>query len=251
MERKKNKHLKNHVIIVTSDAVDADAKQFQIKPWLLHLLIIVGCVILGAVIGCFVYEQDVWEVANRKIDEQKVLVEEQKSVVVSKEGEIEDLNQKIKKLEEEIQARDDKINILSETVNQMTAEVGELSETLAAQALPTEYPLTGSASIEETTGQDAVCIFKASAGVTVVATASGTVMAINEDPEYGHNVWVDHGNGYTTIYRNQGKVHVKLGDDVAQGTTIFVIDTNNTKFAYQIMKDNVYIDPMEMISISG
>lgn len=255
MERKKHKHQKNHVIIVTSDAVDADARQFRIKPWLLQTLIIAGCVIIGAVLGYFIYEQDVWAVANQKIDEQMILVEEQKSIVASKEEEIEALNQQIKELkaelEAEIEARDDKINILSETVNQKTAEVDELSETLAAQALPTEYPLTGSASIEESKAGDPACIFTASEGVTIVATASGTVIAINEDSEYGHNVWVDHGNGYVTIYRNQGNAGVKLGDHVAQGTTIFIIGTNNAKFCYQIMKDGAYIDPMDILTISG
>lgn len=250
-ERKKHKHQRNHVIIVTSDAVDADARQFQIKPWLLQTMIIVGCVIVGAVLGYFIYEKDVWEVANQKIDEQKVLVEDQKSIVASKEDEIQALNQQIKDLEAEIAARDDKINILSETVNQKSAEVEGLVETLAAQALPTEYPLTGSASIEESKGENPISIFTASAGITVVATASGTVTAINEDAEYGHNVWVDHGNGYITIYRNQGDSNVKLGDEVAQGTTIFIIGTDNTKFGYQIMKDGTYIDPMEMLSISG
>ena len=62
---------------------------------------------------------------------------------------------------------------------------------------------------------------------------------------------MDHGNGYVTIYRNQGDVIVKLGDEVAHGTTIFVIGSKNTKFGYQIMKDDVYIDPMDMLSISG
>ncbi len=250
MERKKHKK-RNHVIIVTSDAVDADAKQFRIKPWLLQMIIIVGCVMIGAAVGCFIYEKDVWEVANRRIDEQKILVEDQKSVVASKEDEIQALNEQIRDLQAEIEDRDDKINILSETVNQKAAEVQGLTETLAAQALPTEYPLTGSASIEESKEGDPVCIFTASAGITVVATARGTVTAINEDAQYGHNVWIDHGNGYTTIYRNQGETSVKLGDEVAQGTTIFIITTSNTKFGYQIMKDGAYIDPMEMLSISG
>ena len=32
----------------------------------------------------------------------------------------------------------------------------------------------------------------------VVATAAGTVTAVNDDGDYGHNIWVDHGNGYVT-----------------------------------------------------
>ena len=56
MEPKKHKRKKNHVIIITSDDVDANVKQFQVRQWLVQLLIIVVCVIIGAVIGYFLYE---------------------------------------------------------------------------------------------------------------------------------------------------------------------------------------------------
>ena len=85
----------------------------------------------------------------------------------------------------------------------------------------------------------------------VVATAGGTVTAVNDDSEYGHNIWVDHGNGYVTIYRNSGEVKVKQGEAVTQGTTLFLITGENSKLGYQMLKDGVYIDPMEMLNISG
>ena len=96
-----------------------------------------------------------------------------------------------------------------------------------------------------------ICVFTASQGTTVVATASGTVTAVNDDAEYGHNVWVDHGNGYVTIYRNQGDPSVKQGDSVVQGTTLFLIGESNTRLGYQMMKDGSYINPMDMLAISG
>lgn len=85
----------------------------------------------------------------------------------------------------------------------------------------------------------------------VVATAGGTVINVNDDSEYGHNVWIDHGNGYVTIYRNKGTVTVKQGDKVVQGTTLFLIDEDSTQLGYQMMRDNVYISPMELLAISG
>ena len=87
--------------------------------------------------------------------------------------------------------------------------------------------------------------------MTIVATASGTVIAINEDVEYGKNIWIDHDNGYVTIYRNNGDNLVKIGDTVARKTALFVVGEDNQKFGYQIMKDDVYIDPMEMLNVSG
>ena len=109
----------------------------------------------------------------------------------------------------------------------------------------------GSASMEESLEGEPVCIFSASVGTMVVATANGTVTGVNDDVEYGHNVWVDHGNGYVTIYRNAGEPQVQLGDTVVGGTSLFVIEQGKEKLGYQMMRDGMYIDPMEMLSISG
>ena len=114
-----------------------------------------------------------------------------------------------------------------------------------------ELSLTGSASMEEVSEGDPMCIFHASVGTTVVAAASGTVIAINDDEIYGHSVWVDHGNGYVTIYRNKGDTTVNVGDSVVQGTTLFVIGEDNADLGYQMQKDGSYINPMDMLAISG
>lgn len=71
--------------------------------------------------------------------------------------------------------------------------------------------------------------------------ASGTVIAINDDEIYGHSVWVDHGNGYVTIYRNKGDTTVNVEDSVVQGTTLFVIGEDNADLGYQMQKDGSYI----------
>lgn len=249
MDNKKQKN--DHVIIVTSDAEDANVKQFRVKPWLLHLVIVVCCVVIGAVIGYFVNEEKIREVANRKTQEQKEIVIQLEKEIAALEEVIAKRDEQITGLEDEIAGLNTKIELLSETINQKTEIENELTAILEKQAMPTEYPLTGSATMENSTEGDPMCVFTASDGITVVATASGTVIAINEDAEYGNNVWVDHGNGYVSIYRNKGTANVKLGDAVAKGTTIFIIGSDNKKFGYQIMKDQVYIDPMEVLKISG
>lgn len=237
MERKKHKRKTNHVVIVTSDAVDANVKQFRIRPWLFQLIVIVVCVAIGAGIGYLYYEDKIWEAASAKSavqQEAMAQLEEQK-----------------KELESEVESLKSKITILSETVNQKTQTESELAAQLEKQSTPTEFPLTGSASIEEAAEGDPICIFTASVGTTVVATASGTVTAAGDEEEYGHNLWIDHGNGYITIYRNQGEANVKQGDKVVQGTTLFLIGEENTRLGYQMMKDGVYINPMDMLAISG
>jgi len=244
MHCKKHKRETNHVVIVTSDAVDANVKQFRIKDWLLRTIIIVLCVVIGALVGCLIYEDQLWEAVNQRNNEfrsaMKVLEDEKQVLQEEKEGlmlEIENLNEQIV--------------ILSETVNQKVQKETELMAALESQYLPTEFPLTGSASMEEMKEGNPVCVFTASTGIMVVSTAGGTVTAVNDDSEYGHNVWIDHGNGYVTIYRNKGDAIVKQGDEVVQGTTIFLIGEDNTTLGYQMMKDGAYISPMEMLSISG
>lgn len=262
MERRKHKqNKKNHVIIVTSDAVDAKAKQIRIRPWLLQTIIIAGCVLAGVVLGYFINEGRIHAFVNRKADAQETVIgrlEEENASLAEQidserkqaEEEKQALLDQVRQMETQIENLNSNIAALSDTVNQKTQHEETLMAVLENQKIPSEYPLTGSASIDNSTNGE-ICVFNATLGATVIATAGGVVTAINDDSEYGHNVWVDHGNGYVTIYRNQGDVIVKLGDEVAHGTTIFVIGSKNTKFGYQIMKDDVYIDPMDMLSISG
>ena len=54
-----------------------------------------------------------------------------------------------------------------------------------------------------------------------------------------------------TVYRNSGEIKVKQGEIVTAGTTLFLIDDNSGKLGYQMLKDGVYINPMDMLAISG
>ena len=241
MESKKHKRKTNHVVIVTSDAVDANVRQFRIKPWLLQTIIVILCVVLGAFIGYFIYEEriwvDTWKTVNQKnteLTDQITLLEEEKQ-----------------ELQAQVESQNEKIQILSETVNQKTQSESELARQLEEQSLPTEFPLTGSASMEEAPGGRSHLCFH-----SLGRHYGGSCRQRHGDGcqrrwEYGHNVWIDHGNGYVTIYRNQGDVMVNQGDSVVQGTTLFLIGEENTTLGYQMMKDGAYINPMDMLAISG
>lgn len=237
MGRVRHKRKSRHMLLVTSDAVDEGVKQYRIRPRFLYALVLIVCVAAGVLIGYSAYEWDV-------LAEKDVEAEQQQETIALLEQEKADLQAEIVLLNEKVQ-------ILSDTVNQKTQSESQLTEQLEKQTMPTEFPLTGSASMEETTEGDPMCIFTATPGAMVVATASGTVVAVNDDNEYGHNIWVDHGNGYVTVYRNQGEVKVKQGEEVTQGTTLFLISEENSRLGYQMMKDGVYIDPMDLLVISG
>ncbi len=241
MGKKRHKRKNSHVVLVTSDAVDAKLKQFRIRPWILQAIIVVFCVLCGAVIGYVYYETD-----NKLQQTNKSAAEIQQL-----ENDNQELAARNAELEIQLAAQEEKIRILSDTVNQKVQSETALAEQLERQTTPTEFPLTGSATMEEVTEGDPMCVFTAASGTMAIATANGTVIAVNDDTEYGHNIWVDHGNGYITIYRNQGDAMVKQGETVTQGATLFLISEENNKLGYQMMRDNEYIDPMEMLTISG
>ncbi|HKM34802.1 MAG TPA: peptidoglycan DD-metalloendopeptidase family protein [Lachnospiraceae bacterium] len=237
MQNKKHKKKVSRIVIFTSDAVDAKTRQFRLHPFTAMLLTLVLCGLVGAIIGYAIYEGQIWDRQNEKVMKQAEIMaslEEEKNVL---EVEIENLNAKIE--------------ALSTAVNEKSQTADELQEELTLQFLPTDYPLTGSAGIEEVTAGYPMVIFTASEGVTVVASAKGTVTAIEQDETYGNKVTVDHGNGYVSIYCNKGEPQVKVGDEVAKGTTLYLIGVDNKEMAYQILKDGSYINPTEMLSING
>lgn len=258
MQKKEHKRKMNHVVIVTSDAADANVKQFRIRPWFLQAVILVLCIIIGALLGYMSHEKQIWSVMNQKneaLQENVERLEREKEALHAERKEIDnhiaELNTEIGNLNVHITGLNEEIRILGETVTQKSEAEQELLDKLAAQSLPTEFPLTGSATMEEVEDEELMCIFKASKGATVVATAAGTVTAVNEDVDYGHSIWVEHGNGYITVYKNKGTVTVSEGDSVVRGSTLFVIGDKDLKVMYQMKKDGEYIDPMDMLAING
>ncbi len=72
-------------------------------------------------------------------------------------------------------------------------------------------------------GIDIVLGYGSSAGIPVVASASGTVVVANSGwSGYGHTVVINHGNGITTRYAHMypGSLTVRVGDRVYQGQQI-------------------------------
>lgn len=237
MGRQRHKRRKHRIVLLASDAVNAGVEQIHYHPWRPWFIILILCAFLGACLGYFYFVES--------------LRTEMEGASAVQQEQIAQLEQDKAELESNIDLLNETIEILSNTVKQKTQNENQLSEQLEKQTLPTEFPLTGMATMEIVSEGDPMCIFTASDGAMVVATAGGTVTAVNDDSEYGHNIWVDHGNGYVTVYRSSGEVKVKQLETVTQGTTLFLISDENSKLGYQMLKDGVYIDPMEMLDISG
>lgn len=238
MLRKPHFRFDRQYLIVSSEKSLSALKQHGYHPIIRLFAAVLVCALLGAGIGYCYY-------GINQLHFNGMMAESEKAQISA-------LQKQNRELEKKLSDMDNTIQVLSETVTQKTLEVQEL--TLAAEKwyLPTEFPLTGAATMENSTeSAEPMCIFTAGKDAMVIATANGTVLAVNDDGMYGHNVWIDHGNGYVTIYRNSGDVKVKQGETVTKGTTLFLIRDAQSKLGYQMMKDDVYLNPMEMLAISG
>lgn len=237
MSKNRHKRKVSHILIYTTDAVDADTKQVRIHPWVLAGVTLIVCCVLGVVIGYAVYEGELWG----RIREHDA---SQNAALIAAQDEKD-------ALQEKIDEQDAKIEMLSITIQDQTQQIAELQAQIAEQSVPTDYPLTGSASMTVITDGDPMVEFTATEGSTVVAAGKGVVTAVEEDEVYGNRVVIDHGNGYVSIYRNKGESQVKAGDEVASGTTLFMVTEDNRQLGYQIKENDVYIDPTTIIAIKG
>ena len=229
MSKNRHKRKVSHILIYTTDAVDADMKQVRIHPWVLAGVTLIVCCVLGAVIG--------WG----RIREHDA---SQNAALIAAQDEKD-------ALQEKIDEQDAKIEMLSITIQDQTQQIADLQAQIAEQSVPTDYPLTGSASMTVITDGDPMVEFTATEGSTVVAAGKGVVTAVEEDEVYGNRIVIDHGNGYVSIYRNKGESQVKAGDEVASGTTLFMVTEDNRQLGYQIKENDVYIDPTTIIAIKG
>ena len=90
-----------------------------------------------------------------------------------------------------------------------------------------------------------------SKGSKVIATGNGIVEEVSEDDIYGYLVKINHQNGYVSIYRYDEEPKIKKGDEVLKGQMIFEVTKYEGTLAYHILYENTYINPFDMIEISG
>ena len=167
---------------------------------------------------------------------------------------IETLSEENKTLSADNGELQSKVSILSDTINDKVQQEEEREAEIARSYVPTGFPLKGTASYnEENTDIDGepAALFQAGIGTSVIATANGKISSIAGDVNVGYIIMIDHGNGYYSIYRNGSKPLVSEGDEVTASTELYNIDAGHEELGYQIIENNVYVDPMSLIEIYG
>lgn len=233
-----HKRKPRRLIIMTTDCPEFKTRELHFSMFPIVMLVILAVVsILGVAV-----------MARREVlsqDREARVAADYEATIASIQADNADLAQ-------QLDERDAKIEALSAAAVTNSETATALQEELEQQRIPTRLPLSGPGTPQEyTDGDRPYVVFTASEGVNVVATASGTVTAVDPDDTYGYCVLIDHGNGYRSVYFNRGIPQVKPGDEVAGGNTLYIIGTENIQLVYQILNGDNYINPMDLINING
>lgn len=236
MEQQSKRKSKYALLLVT-EKDDGTMKQYTISPTLVEVMAAILFLLIVAVTCKFVYDSITLKDARKEIVDQIVTIN--------------NLTDENEALTVENSTLTSKITVLSETVSKKAATEDALSLETVENALPKGFPLSGSAAMKEAEEGDPMLIFSASQGVNVITTGTGVVVSVDADETYGTKIIIDHGNGYQSVYRNNGTALVKNGEELGKGYILFTVGEENQELGYQIMKDEEYIDPMLMIDING
>ena len=243
-QNNKKKRKINYTLMLFVDSKEGRIRQMGIGPTVVEsVAAVVVSVIAILLIICIV---NGYRIDNLKEEREanREKIENQSAQIL----ELQEENASLISLREELT---DKVTILSDTINQKVEQEEAMEQERALAHMPVGFPMSSSASLAEAGGDDPMVKLNGSVGSSIIASADGTVISITTDSSYLHCIKIDHGNGYNSIYRNDGDVMIKEGDEVVRGAILYVIGEDNTELGYQITYDERYIDPMDLINIDG
>ena len=231
-----------------------DKKGSLIMYWLLMLTLIFLVVNIVLVVSFVRISSDFSSLKNTTTiqnEEYETEIEnlQQKVALLAEHVSIENENKSIEEAKKNpvgipVSGQAEIITDPEETEVQSTAEAGDNSlQNLTVSGEDTSFednlmnPYTLEISVSE--------------GAKIIATGNGIVSEVKEDDLYGYLVKIDHENGYETVYRYDEEPKIAKGDEVLKGQMIFEVTKLKGTLAYHILYENTYINPFDMIEISG
>lgn len=96
--------------------------------------------------------------------------------------------------------------------------------------------------------------YMANAGTQVSCVFDGTVTVVEKNSYYGTSVEIDHGNGFTSVYKLLDNVDLAVGDTIKQGDVIGEISgtalaeiKEGAHLHFALKKDGEYINPIDFM----
>ena len=232
-----SKRKSKYALILVREKDDGTIKKHTISSAVVEVTAAVLFLLVVAVVCRFVYDSITIKDARKEIVNQIVAIN--------------NLTDENEALSVENSTLSSKVAVLSETVSKKTEVEDAISQETVENAMPKGFPLSGSATMKEAEEGDPMLIFTASNDVNVITTGTGTVVSVDADEVYGTRIVIDHGNGYQSVYRNNGAALVKNGEELGKGYILFSVKDDNQELGYQIIQNDEYIDPMRLIDING
>ncbi len=253
---RKHRHKRHYTFMVISGDSDGSTKRLHLNHFKTQVLAYTAFALALAIICYIIYSAITISNLRTIEDQQRAQIDELTTASSTLEASNDELETKVQQL--------------SAALNQRLEDEQISAEEAESLAVPTGFPLTGTASLtpavddpnetkvtkltednkDSATGNPIV-LLESAAGNSVIASGSGTILTVTTDAKFGNIVTIDHGNGYVSIYRNSGDPLVTEGSQIDKGDIIFVITDDNTTLGYQIQQDEQYIDPEELIEING
>lgn len=245
--KKKKRKKANYVLLILSDSPVEKTKRYKYSRARINFLKTITIFLFLVLIGYIGFTSY-----------HNTIIMSRETVMA---GKLDKLNEEYALLQQENEQLLEKVSILSKTVNEKV----DAEKVQEEKNMPTGFPLSGTADMEETEetleldeGEVTrpMILFDASEGISVVASGAGVVSYMSEDYKYGYQVFIDHGNGYISVYRSGTTPKVNEGDEVVRGTLLYEMEEDDDNeftdiMAYQIMKDGDYIEPTDVLEING
>lgn len=239
MEQQKTKKRNKYAVMIVKEHEDGSITSHHIGTALVEAIAIVFFVLIAFFVCKLIYDS--------------IVIKDSKALIINQIVAINDLTEQNETLTIENDSLSSKVAVLSDTVSKKAATEEAITKEETENATPKGFPLSGGTSEmrSDKDGDNPIVLFTVTSGINIVSSGTGTVLAVEDDADYGKRIIIDHGNGYKSIYRNSGSVLVKVGDTLGKEYILFSVGKNNTDFGYQIMYDNEYVDPMEVLEING
>lgn len=150
---------------------------------------------------------------------------------------------------------DEKVRGLDDALDQLDAIKEKAQELPIANPAPSR-PVSSTFGMRSdpllgTPAMHAGIDFRAPSGLSVAATAAGTVVKAGWNGGYGQMVEIDHGGGFSTRYAHLSRIDVAEGERIQAGQTVGQVGSTGRSTGphlhYEVRQNGAAVDPLRFL----